>query len=69
MANILAAADPPRPSLAYIAANDSYFAFIKVSQSSTSIDISSSRRYTAKRPPLDVHQYCTRLRAILGMAV
>jgi hypothetical protein len=47
MANILAAADPPRPSLAYIAANDSYFAFIKVSQSSSSIDISSSRRYTA----------------------
>jgi hypothetical protein len=29
MANILAAADPPRPSLAYIAVNDSYFAFIK----------------------------------------
>ena len=29
MANILAAADPPRPSLAYIAANDSLFRVYK----------------------------------------
>ena len=69
MANILAAADPPRPSLAYIAANNSYFAFIRVSQNSSSIDISSSQRYTAKPAPLDAHQYLTRLRAILSKVV